>query len=627
MDLIDKLGLRPHIDFVSGVPRRAHRRALRRGRAGSRAEPLRGLQPARHRGDVHGHATRRHRWRCAARGHRRRRRRPCCSARPATWTRSPPRSRAASTTPSCGPVSARPDAGASSNAGGGGVAPNRPSSSTARCWRCRRTSRSCGGTVVFDVLTIRFDQLGLRPGDRVLDVGAGFGRHVFEAARRGASVVAARLRRPTRSCRPGRPSAAMVDAGEITVERFAGVLRGDATQLPFADGSFDVVITSEVLEHIQDDVAAIAEMVRVLKPGGALRGDGAELVPGEDQLDAVGRVPRAEERRWARPHLHARPSCRAKLRAAGLDITAAIAPTRCTRRTGGCRCAVGPHDDDHQRGLPGTASSSSGTSSNNRASTTRRRPAAVAGARQEHRALRRKPAFRLRWQQVGPRGSPHERPCQISPACSRADELTTTGDHLASLQLPTGMIPWFPGGHCDPWNHVESAMALDVVGLHDEAELGLRMARRHAAPGRQLAQLLPAQTERSRNDKLDTNVCAYIATGVWHHFRCTWDRNFRRRTLADRRAGARLGARPPPSRRHRPVGRRAARTAVGLRVAHRFVQHPARTAVRRLGRPRRRRRATRLDGRRRRVVERHRRAPRRLRAEDTAGRWTGTTRC
>ena len=28
------------------------------------------------------------------------------------------------------------------------------------------------------------------------------------------------------------------------------------------------------------------------------------------------------------------------------------------------------------------------------------------------------------------------------------------------------MIPWFPGGHCDPWNHVESAMALDVAGLH-----------------------------------------------------------------------------------------------------------------------------------------------------------------
>ena len=40
------------------------------------------------------------------------------------------------------------------------------------------------------MLTIKFDQLGLAPGDRVLDVGAGFGRHVFECARRGADVVA-----------------------------------------------------------------------------------------------------------------------------------------------------------------------------------------------------------------------------------------------------------------------------------------------------------------------------------------------------------------------------------------------------------------------------------------------------
>ena len=40
------------------------------------------------------------------------------------------------------------------------------------------------------MLTIKFDQLCLSPGDRVLDVGAGFGRHVFECARRGSDVVA-----------------------------------------------------------------------------------------------------------------------------------------------------------------------------------------------------------------------------------------------------------------------------------------------------------------------------------------------------------------------------------------------------------------------------------------------------
>ena len=87
------------------------------------------------------------------------------------------------------------------------------------------------------------------------------------------------------------------------------------------------------------------------------------------------------------------------------------------------------------------------------------------------------------------------------------------------------MIPWFPGGHCDPWNHVESAMALDVAGLHDEAEDGLRVAGRRPASRRQLAQLLRPDGS-VEEAKLDTNVCAYIATGVWHHWRCTWDRGF-----------------------------------------------------------------------------------------------------
>jgi 2-polyprenyl-3-methyl-5-hydroxy-6-metoxy-1,4-benzoquinol methylase len=46
-----------------------------------------------------------------------------------------------------------------------------------------------------------------------------------------------------------------------------GTLTGDITKLPFADHSFDVVICSEVLEHIPDDAEAIREITRVLKPG------------------------------------------------------------------------------------------------------------------------------------------------------------------------------------------------------------------------------------------------------------------------------------------------------------------------------------------------------------------------
>ena len=48
-------------------------------------------------------------------------------------------------------------------------------------------------------------------------------------------------------------------------------------------------------------------------------------------------------------------------------------------------------------------------------------------------------------------------------------ELNDTAQSIARLQLANGMIPWFDGGHCDPWNHVETAMALDTMGLHHEA--------------------------------------------------------------------------------------------------------------------------------------------------------------
>ena len=119
------------------------------------------------------------------------------------------------------------------------------------------------------MLTIRFDQLGLAPGDRVLDVGAGFGRHVFECARRGADVVALDYAEDevvqTRAILGG-----MVDAGEIDLERFKGVLRGDATKLPFADNSFDVVVAQYVITAVPDPDAALDEFARVLKPGGEI---------------------------------------------------------------------------------------------------------------------------------------------------------------------------------------------------------------------------------------------------------------------------------------------------------------------------------------------------------------------
>jgi len=119
------------------------------------------------------------------------------------------------------------------------------------------------------VLTVDFDRLGLRPGDRVLDMGCGAGRHAFEMYRRGGDVVA--------FDQDGDELAgvldlfgAMRDAGEVPDGAEADIKQGDALSLPFADGEFDRVVAAEVLEHIPDDVDAIAELARVLRPGGTM---------------------------------------------------------------------------------------------------------------------------------------------------------------------------------------------------------------------------------------------------------------------------------------------------------------------------------------------------------------------
>jgi len=117
------------------------------------------------------------------------------------------------------------------------------------------------------MLTIEFDRLNITRNSTFLDALAGFGRHAFEAARRGARVVA--LDWADDEVRTTRNTfAAMLAAGEIGPHALTGALRGDATRLPFPDDAFDCVVTSEVLEHIPDDRAAIGELTRVLKPGG-----------------------------------------------------------------------------------------------------------------------------------------------------------------------------------------------------------------------------------------------------------------------------------------------------------------------------------------------------------------------
>jgi demethylmenaquinone methyltransferase/2-methoxy-6-polyprenyl-1,4-benzoquinol methylase len=99
--------------------------------------------------------------------------------------------------------------------------------------------------------------LDLKPGERVLDLGAGTGVSTEELARSGAYAVGADL------------SLGMLQAGH---ERRPQVplLAADALALPFADASFDAVTISFALRNIADAEGALREMARVTRPGGRL---------------------------------------------------------------------------------------------------------------------------------------------------------------------------------------------------------------------------------------------------------------------------------------------------------------------------------------------------------------------
>jgi SAM-dependent methyltransferase len=119
------------------------------------------------------------------------------------------------------------------------------------------------------MLTVDFDRLGVGPGTKVIDVGAGAGRHSFEAYRRGADVIAFDQSADDMA-EVTTMFEAMSEAGEVPASARAEAVVGNALELPYEDGTFDCVIASEILEHVPEDDAAIAELTRVLKKGGNL---------------------------------------------------------------------------------------------------------------------------------------------------------------------------------------------------------------------------------------------------------------------------------------------------------------------------------------------------------------------
>ena len=233
--------------------------------------------------------------------------------------------------------------------------------------------------------------------------------------------------------------------------------------------------------------------------------------------------------------------------------------------------------------------------------------AQVRGRRRQHRRVAGAPLPRLPRvadRAPAPRGSPRSTarstPCSARASSStprrsvdviarthllrtvdghhhRRQSSSATVDAIASIQLPDGNIPWTPGGHTDPWNLVEAAMALDLGGRHEEARARVRVAA-PASSAPTAAWHAYYLGDDVKDPTLDTNVTCYVATGAWHHYLVTGDTAFLARALADGRGRDRLRARLPDARPARSrggatipttarcsPGRRASTTACGAR--------------------------------------------------------------
>lgn len=97
--------------------------------------------------------------------------------------------------------------------------------------------------------------LGLPANARILDAGCGSGRNMVELAHFG-TVTGVELSQTSVALALAR------DVGEV--------IAGSALEMPFADDSFDLAVTLDVIEHLEDDLAALRELRRVVAPGGAL---------------------------------------------------------------------------------------------------------------------------------------------------------------------------------------------------------------------------------------------------------------------------------------------------------------------------------------------------------------------
>jgi arsenite methyltransferase len=141
--------------------------------------------------------------------------------------------------------------------------------------------------------------LSLKAGHRVLDVGSGPGHQAFEMSRRvGSTGKIDGIDRAESAVVIARRRCAELDNVSFQL--------GEASALPFDDATFDAVMSSQVFEYLDDVAGGLAEMFRVLKPGGRVLihdTDWGGLLWFSNDPDRMARMMETWDRHLADPHL------------------------------------------------------------------------------------------------------------------------------------------------------------------------------------------------------------------------------------------------------------------------------------------------------------------------------------
>jgi len=115
------------------------------------------------------------------------------------------------------------------------------------------------------MLTFDFNRININPKGTMLDLGCGEGRHIFGLMEKFPDLKCIGLDPHIESLEKAFEGLKFLESISNSKTNF---LSGSAYSLPFSDDSFDLVVCSEVLEHLHDYKDAIKEINRVLKPGG-----------------------------------------------------------------------------------------------------------------------------------------------------------------------------------------------------------------------------------------------------------------------------------------------------------------------------------------------------------------------